>query len=358
MTIEQKFITNQSNFTKGRLGNIVTGIVMHTYGAPGADLSNWWQTNTRGVSAHYCILKDGRVIQYVRNEDSAHHTAGDGNQNVQTIGIEHQDDGDWNNPKTYTQAQLESSAQLIAQLQKKYGFSLEIKKAGGIAKHNMHDPKACPGTLPVDTIVNRARAILKPITSPIPVDPDKAVISDLRAQLDSKQKELTEVRKQASASSEEVKTLAKIVDASKISVEELTSKLSEVQSELNERRYIKSLFSFINLEDIISEIHISDAEKQVLLDFRSNIAKEIFMVINRFFGLFPKTLRPGAYIASAIILSSLMVYLGGLDLSEFVVKVNGENFNLGGVALTGFNNQIIYLFSQLGDRFRSEALQV
>lgn len=161
MEIIQKFITNPKNFTKGRNNNKVTGLILHTYGGYGDDLYTWWQNNKVPVSTHFCILKDGRVIQYVREEDTAYHTVGDGNQNVQTIGIEFQDDNNWESPQTYTQIQLQSAAELLVYLHIKYSFKLEYLKSGGVALHCDHDPKPCPGALPYQEIIQMANDILK-----------------------------------------------------------------------------------------------------------------------------------------------------------------------------------------------------
>ncbi len=155
MEVTERFIDR--NYTKGRNGNIITGIVMHTYGGAGTDLYNWFNNPTAQVSAHYAVLKDGTVYQYVRDEDTAWH-AGDINDNVQTIGIEHQDDGYWENPNTYTEAQYQASAELVAMISDKYDVPLEHAVAG-VRPHNEIVDKACPGTLDWNRIIRMAQTI-------------------------------------------------------------------------------------------------------------------------------------------------------------------------------------------------------
>lgn len=162
--IVEKYITNTLNYTP-IVSRVVTGTVLHTEGAPkiysNADRSlyNYFQTNTRRVSAHFYITFSGVIEQYVRLKDIAHHTLGDGNQNVQTIGIEHQDNGFWETGESYTDMQYRASAHLVAWLAEQYNFPLEVKKAGGVALHRMHDSKPCPGAIDYNKIIYYAKTM-------------------------------------------------------------------------------------------------------------------------------------------------------------------------------------------------------
>jgi N-acetylmuramoyl-L-alanine amidase CwlA len=157
MAIEKKFI--QRNYTSGRNGNFVTSIVLHTYNGKGRSLFNWFNSQSAQVSAHYAIFKDGNGEQYVRHEDTAWH-AGDLNVNVQSIGIEHQDDGNPND-SVRTDAMYETSAQLVADLCRQYNIPCR-RGRHGILEHREVSSTGCPGGLNVDRIINRANEILNP----------------------------------------------------------------------------------------------------------------------------------------------------------------------------------------------------
>jgi len=167
-----KLIDNTANFTKGRRGNTVKGIVIHTEGAGKIDgmadrsLYNWFNTNSRNVSAHYYVTFSGKVEQYVLDSNTAHQ-AGNWTVNLQTIGIEHQDNGYYDpGQQKYTDAQYESSAQLIASLCQKFSipakFVPDISAEPGITIHKdvPFASTACPNGLDWNRIIDRAKAIL------------------------------------------------------------------------------------------------------------------------------------------------------------------------------------------------------
>lgn len=150
----QQFITNTNNFTRGRgKGNTIRYIVIHTYGGVGTNLFNWFQNNPSRVSAHYSVEKSGVIRQYVRDSDSAHH-AGNSTMNFQSIGIEHQDDGRWNDPLTYTQKQYEESAKLVRELCLKY--NIPITREFIIPHNQIITGRACPGKLDINKIIEMA----------------------------------------------------------------------------------------------------------------------------------------------------------------------------------------------------------
>jgi hypothetical protein len=161
MNIAQRLITR--NFQGGRSQPILN-IVMHTYNGAGTSLYNWFQNNDRGVSSHYAVMKDGTVEQYVRDEDTAFHAGGwdsDGNNigdfNDKGIGIEHQDDGNPNDP-VRTHALYEASAQLVAELHQRHGVHLNRDR---IVLHREVTSTGCPGALDVDKIIARAKQIVE-----------------------------------------------------------------------------------------------------------------------------------------------------------------------------------------------------
>lgn len=157
----QRFI--DKNFTGGRQGNSPQFVVMHTYGGAGRSLFNWFNNSSSQVSAHYAIFKDGNNEQYVREEDTAWH-AGNWEANLRSIGIEHQDDGNPNDA-VRTNELYETSAQLIADIYKRYGW--DINNQGLIKPHNEFVQKVCPGALDIGRIRNRVYEILHPAPAPI-----------------------------------------------------------------------------------------------------------------------------------------------------------------------------------------------
>jgi hypothetical protein len=168
----------QNNYSKHG-SRLITGLVLHTEGVPPYDryggdtrinstadrsLYLWFNNPTSKVSAHYYVTFSGKIEQYVDDLDVAWHTVGDGNQNIQTISIECQDNGYWEEGREnrYTDAQYAALQRLAAFLSEKYNFPCEYKKAGGVALHRQHDPKPCPGALDYMKIINGANLLLNP----------------------------------------------------------------------------------------------------------------------------------------------------------------------------------------------------
>lgn len=147
------------NYAKGRSGNTITSIVLHTYNGKGRSLFNWFNNQQAGVSAHYAIFLDGNGEQYVGDSDIAWH-AGDASVNAQSIGIEHQDNG---NPSdsARTNEMYEASAQLVARLCKQYGIPCK-RGRHGVLEHREVSSTGCPGGLDVNRIIARANEILAP----------------------------------------------------------------------------------------------------------------------------------------------------------------------------------------------------
>lgn len=184
MAIQKRLISN--NYTNGRFGYSIKRIVLHTYGGGGRSLFNWFNAPTTQASAHYAVFKDGNGEQYVEDHNMAWHAgtvAGGGlpNNNWESIGIEHQDDG---NPgdSVRTNELYEASAQLVAELCRRHGIPCRLLNEGqkwssGISLHNYYANKSCPGALNAQRIVNRANEILNP-PQPPQVDDFYRVIKD------------------------------------------------------------------------------------------------------------------------------------------------------------------------------------
>ncbi|GAA0101696.1 hypothetical protein UT300012_24110 [Paraclostridium bifermentans] len=128
--IQQKFITNKSNYKSGGNRNI-DYIVMHetlNFGkGNGAKMhQEYFQSNKRGVSAHY-VVDDKNVINVVNDKDIAYHAGrnirkgDDPRRNISnnnSIGIELcvNEDSDWRKTR-------ENGVHLVAYLLVKYGLT-------------------------------------------------------------------------------------------------------------------------------------------------------------------------------------------------------------------------------------------
>lgn len=154
VNVEKRIITN--NYTTGRSGQVPQVVVVHTYNGAGTYLDSWFNSPSTQASAHYSILKNGVVAQYVDEGNTAWH-AGNWDINVRSIGIEHQDDG---NPSdsVRTKELYESSAQLIASIYKKYQWDVNNKSL--VKPHKDFTSTGCPGGLDINRIRNRVYDIL------------------------------------------------------------------------------------------------------------------------------------------------------------------------------------------------------
>ena len=92
------------NHERGRRGRTPTGIVLHTNVGSFESTCNWFADPESGVSAHYLVGLDGRIAQFVDEDDTARHAGrvadpttplhtGE-DPNLHTIGIEFEDGGD------------------------------------------------------------------------------------------------------------------------------------------------------------------------------------------------------------------------------------------------------------------------
>jgi N-acetylmuramoyl-L-alanine amidase len=115
------------NFTKGRRRPI-SAIVIHYTGSVNIEGPiSWFQTKKSGVSSHYLVGRDGRVVQMVHDGDTAWHAGrsamaphatppGEPNVNNFSIGIELVGTGD----SGFTDAQMASFYSLIELLVSQY----------------------------------------------------------------------------------------------------------------------------------------------------------------------------------------------------------------------------------------------
>ncbi len=170
------------NYSTGRFGATVTNIICHT--EVGRNKPSWDSFNTPGSghSANYLIGENGEIICAVGEGDTAWHAA-NWQVNKSSIGIEHEDMGNYNDP-VRTDAEYASSAELVADICRRYGIPCQrvgvtnhIPDGPGIALHREVSQApggtACPDGLDVERIIRQAQAILggatvQPIPAPAP----------------------------------------------------------------------------------------------------------------------------------------------------------------------------------------------
>lgn len=155
-----------ANYTAGRLGYKVSGVIIHTMVGTLASCDATFKNPARGASAHYGIACDGSVVhQYVGEQNIAWHcgrfytSAGNLLANCNTIGIEHCDNGHPFAPRS--DAEYACSAQLVREICKRYGIPIDRTH---IRMHREVSvaPTGCPDTLDINRIVREAAAAPAP----------------------------------------------------------------------------------------------------------------------------------------------------------------------------------------------------
>ena len=144
------------NFTPGRDGHdLVTEpryVVIHTMVGTIASANARFQQASEQASAHYGVGLDGRIVQWVREEDAAWH-AGNFPVNLDSIGIEHEDGGRFDDPRP--DALYTASAALVRDICQRYGIPIDAQH---IRPHNAFSATRCPDALDIDRIIREAGA--------------------------------------------------------------------------------------------------------------------------------------------------------------------------------------------------------
>lgn len=132
-------------------------VVMHTMVGTWEGAAARFDNPTQQVSAHYGVKVDGGLIHWLEETFTAYH-AGNYLMNQRSIGIEHEDLGDYNGVRP--DVLYESSAKLVADICTFYQIPIDRNH---IIKHNQVIATGCPDALDVDRIVNRAHDIANPL---------------------------------------------------------------------------------------------------------------------------------------------------------------------------------------------------
>ena len=155
------------NFERGRQGELPRLIVLHTTVGSWSGTIDWFGRKESRVSSHYLVGLDGRVAQFVDEQDTARHAGKvldpscelvierGGNPNLYSVGVEFEDGGsphDADRPA----AQYASGAYLVAGVASRWGIPLDRRHV--IGHREITTAKECPGNLDVDRVVADAAA--------------------------------------------------------------------------------------------------------------------------------------------------------------------------------------------------------
>lgn len=135
-------------------------IVIHTMVGTWQAAASRFDNPTQQVSAHYGVKLDGGLIHWLEETFTAYH-AGNLSMNRRSIGIEHEDGGNYNGVRPdilYT-----SSAKLVADICLFYAIPVDRSH---ILKHSEVIATGCPDALDIDRIVREAQALALPLPNP------------------------------------------------------------------------------------------------------------------------------------------------------------------------------------------------
>lgn len=171
------------NFTPGRSGYALKYIILHTEDGNTQGSLARFKNPAAQASAHYLVSLDGSVTQAVNDGDTAWHAA-NWPVNCESIGIEHEDNGNYNDP-VRTDALYAASAELVAEKCRQYGIPCvkvavdgnHMPEAAGIALHREVSTTGtgCPDGLDWERVIRQAQEILGGVTAPV-VEPAAASI--------------------------------------------------------------------------------------------------------------------------------------------------------------------------------------
>lgn len=150
------------NFAKGRKGPYIADtIVIHVTEGDARSVRAWFHDPAASVSAHYMVQKNGDVVHFVHESDTAwangrvvRPTAqlvldrADANPNWWTISIEHEGDG----LHELTDIQRAASLALMQDIRTRHP-RITFDRKHILGHHEIYAPKSCPGAISVDRLV-------------------------------------------------------------------------------------------------------------------------------------------------------------------------------------------------------------
>lgn len=150
------------NFSPNRNGHDMTQpswIVIHTMVGSLASANSRFQQSSQQASATYGVGLDGHIVEWVDERDAAWANGATGRggkgDNLDSISIEHEDNGDYNGPRT--PELYAASAWLVHDICQRYAVPID---RGHVIGHRECDfsSTACPDALDVNRIVAAAAA--------------------------------------------------------------------------------------------------------------------------------------------------------------------------------------------------------
>lgn len=160
----------------------IMSIILHTMDGTVEGANARFNNPASQVSAHYGVGLDGKLYQWCDEDNVAYHS-GNYHVNQTSIGIEHEDGGNYNDPRP--DILYASSAKLVADICKFYQIpcdSEHIFKHSSVIDRTIYPGgTACPDALDTDRIISMANDILnpKPVTESQPtVTPTPPVVSE------------------------------------------------------------------------------------------------------------------------------------------------------------------------------------
>ncbi|GAB4283910.1 MAG: hypothetical protein Kow0081_0770 [Candidatus Dojkabacteria bacterium] len=155
----------RKNYWKGRGGYHPEAIVIHIAEGWIGGAYSWFNNPNSQASAHYMVGKSGNVWQFVDDNNTAWHAGGVNKPswsllkpgitpNLYTIGIEHEGFSG----EKFTEQMYNSSAELLANLARKFQIPLDREHIIGHNKINSISRGRCPGNgVDLDKLINLSK---------------------------------------------------------------------------------------------------------------------------------------------------------------------------------------------------------
>lgn len=154
-----EFTVASGNYDESRA--TIDRIIIHTTVCTTAQAIQRFASYGSIVSAHYIVSLDGTINHGLEEYYTGYH-AGSYSMNQRSIGIEHEDGGNYNGTRPDTLYQ--TSGKLVADICKFYKIPIDRTH---ILKHSQIIATGCPDALDIDKIVTYAKKYAQPVVVPL-----------------------------------------------------------------------------------------------------------------------------------------------------------------------------------------------